>query len=146
MPRKGPDSEIPTATVSAEEASQFIKKANQLLPEDEDLTVISEVSQNFESFESSSSSLSNPSKSKPGSKHSKPSPTTAADFPALYKEFIELKKKCGETTAGFTYDKFLNAITKNKEQIQKRHKAKHVRFTVYEKDGKASLKAKPVKK
>ena len=66
-------------------------------------------------------------------------------FRQVFDEFVSTKKQCGEPTAGFTYEKFVQTLRKNKEQIVSRHAAKGVRFTVYVKDGKAALKATPVK-
>ena len=66
-------------------------------------------------------------------------------FRQVFDDFVATKKQCGEPTAGFTYDKFVQTLRKNKEQIVTRHGAKGVRFTVYVKDGKAALKATPVK-
>jgi len=66
-------------------------------------------------------------------------------FRQVFDDFVATKKQCGEPTAGFTFDKFVQTLRKNKEQIVTRHGAKGVRFTVYVKDGKAALKATPVK-
>ncbi len=66
-------------------------------------------------------------------------------FRQVFDDFVATKKQCGEPTAGFTYDKFVQTLRKNKEQIVMRHGAKGVRFTVYVKDGKAALKATPIK-
>jgi hypothetical protein len=66
-------------------------------------------------------------------------------FRQVYEEFVKTKRECGEPIAGFTYDKFVVTLRKNKESILSRHGAKGVRFTVYVKDGKAALKATPVK-
>ncbi len=66
-------------------------------------------------------------------------------FRDVYEMFVETKKKCGEPTAGLTFDKFVLTLRKNRDQIVQRHGAKTVRFTVYVKEGKAALKATPVK-
>lgn len=66
-------------------------------------------------------------------------------FRGVYDEFIAVKEQCGEPTAGVTFDKFIVTLRRNKEQIVSKHGAKSVRFTVYVKDGKAALKATPVK-
>jgi hypothetical protein len=44
-----------------------------------------------------------------------------------------------------TYDKFAAKLRKNKEQLVAKDNCKTVRFQVYVKDGKAALKATPVK-
>ena len=66
-------------------------------------------------------------------------------FRAVYEEFVEMKRKCGEATAGLTFLKFSGTLRKNKAAIVQKHGVKDVRFTVYEKNGKAALKATPVK-
>jgi hypothetical protein len=76
--------------------------------------------------------------------------TAAADeeerhFRETFERYIATKKECGEPTAGVTFDKFAQTLRKNRDQIIERHGAKGVRFSVYEKNGKAALKATPVK-
>lgn len=66
-------------------------------------------------------------------------------FRAVFDEFVTVKKQCGEPLQGFTYEKFVQTLKKNKEQIVAKHSASDVKFTVYVKDGKAALKATPVK-
>ena len=41
--------------------------------------------------------------------------------------------------------KFQGQLRKNKETLVKQYSCKRVKFTVYEKDGKAALKATPIK-
>lgn len=68
-----------------------------------------------------------------------------AHFKEVFEQFVALKTECGEPTAGLTLDKFKQTLRKNREAIVSKHGAKTVRFTVYKKDGKAALKATPVK-
>lgn len=68
-----------------------------------------------------------------------------AEWQAVYQEFVATKEQCGESTEGFTYDKFEQTLTKNQETLIKRHGATRVKFSVYIKDGKAALKASPLK-
>jgi hypothetical protein len=67
-------------------------------------------------------------------------------YRVVYDEFVALKKKCGEPTSGLTFDKLLTTLRKNAETIKAKHNVDEVRFTVYEKAGKAALKATPVKR
>jgi hypothetical protein len=46
---------------------------------------------------------------------------------------------------GLTFDKFVRKLHAAREQVMKRHDAGSVRFTVYVKEGRAALKASPVK-
>ena len=63
----------------------------------------------------------------------------------VYEEFVATKQQCGENVTGFTFEKFEQTLRKNQEALVKRHGAKRVKFSVYVKDGKAALKASPVK-
>ena len=65
-------------------------------------------------------------------------------FKALYTEFSELQKKCGDTTE-LTLEQFVSKLARKKEAILQSRNWKNVRFVVYEKDGKASVMAKPQK-
>ncbi len=68
-----------------------------------------------------------------------------AEWRSVYQEFVALKQQCGENTDGFTYEKFEATLTKNRDTLMSRHGAKRVKFSVYVKDGKAALKASPLK-
>ena len=68
-----------------------------------------------------------------------------AHFREVFEKFVALKEKNGEPTAKLTFEKFAVTLRKNRDQIVNRHGAKRVRFTVYEKNGKAALKATPIK-
>lgn len=74
---------------------------------------------------------------------------TAADeetyFRSVFDEFVELKTRCGESTTGLTYAKFVDKLRKNKDELMAKPGTVGVRFSVYVKDGKAALKATPVK-
>ena len=66
-------------------------------------------------------------------------------FQAVFREFVSTREKCGEPADGLTYDKFVTKLKKNKEQLVAKYNCKSVRFQVYVKDGKAALKATPVR-
>ena len=66
-------------------------------------------------------------------------------FKSVFDQFVALKKSCGEPTAGLTYGKFAEKLVKNRDDLMAKTGCKEVRFTVYVKDGKAALKATPVK-
>ncbi|HEX4351634.1 MAG TPA: MXAN_5187 C-terminal domain-containing protein, partial [Polyangiales bacterium] len=70
----------------------------------------------------------------------------AMHFREVYTEYLSLRKECGESTDGLSYEKFENTLTKTRDQVLSKHPAKSVRFTVYVKEGKAALKAAPVKR
>ena len=58
---------------------------------------------------------------------------------------MRTKQECGETIDGFTYEKFRQTLTKNQDTLITRHGAQSVKFSVYVKEGKAALKASPLK-
>jgi hypothetical protein len=68
-----------------------------------------------------------------------------SEWVSTYEEFIRTKKQCGEPTDGLTFEKFSQTLRKNRDQLIARHACKRVKFSVYVKDGRASLKATPVK-
>jgi len=74
-----------------------------------------------------------------------PASTEEAHFQEVYREFVETRERCGEGADGLTYDKFAAKLRKNKEQLVQKYACKTVRFQVYVKEGKAALKATPVK-
>ena len=66
-------------------------------------------------------------------------------FKSVYEQFVAVKKSCNESTSGLTYQKFAEKLVKNRDDLKSKTGCKEVRFTVYVKDGKAALKATPVK-
>ncbi|WP_437632611.1 MXAN_5187 family protein [Sorangium sp. So ce854] len=72
-------------------------------------------------------------------------PDELAEWNAVYEEFLSVKQQCGEPTNALTFEKFKGTLQRNKDALVARHNCSRVRFTVYVKDGKAALKASPVK-
>jgi len=68
-----------------------------------------------------------------------------AHFRETFEQFLQTKKQCGEPTAGLTYDKFAEKLRANATELKSRYRCASVRFQVYVKNGKAALKATPVK-
>lgn len=71
-------------------------------------------------------------------------PAELAEWHAVFQEFVNLKQQCGESTDGFTYEKFEQKLKEQNEKLRNRHGAKRVKFSVYVKEGKAALKANPI--
>jgi hypothetical protein len=69
----------------------------------------------------------------------------AAEWHHVYEEFLRTKRECKEPTEGLTFEKFQQTLTKNRDALMQRHGCKRVRFSVYVKEGRASLKATPVR-
>ncbi len=70
----------------------------------------------------------------------------AAHFREVYEQYVAQRRDCGEATEGLSYEKFEGTLIKTRDQVLAKHPAKAVRFTVYVKEGKAALKASPLKK
>ena len=68
-----------------------------------------------------------------------------ADWKRVYEEYREVRRRCGEPVDTLTFDKFKATLERNKAALVERHNCTRVKFTVYEKDGKAALKASPLK-
>ena len=66
-------------------------------------------------------------------------------FREVFDQFVATQKECGASVSGLTFDKFVRKLHAAREQVMKRHDAAEVRFTVYVKEGRAALKASPVK-
>ncbi|WP_224366168.1 MXAN_5187 family protein [Hyalangium versicolor] len=66
-------------------------------------------------------------------------------FQEVFREFVITREKCSEPSDGLTYDKFVQKLRKNKEQLVQKYACRTVKFQVYVKEGKAALKATPVK-
>jgi hypothetical protein len=77
----------------------------------------------------------------------RPSPIEdeAAEWKRVFDEFVKLKRECGEPIDGISFEKFKNTLRKNRDQLLQRHGCKSVKFSVYVKQGKAALKANPVR-
>jgi hypothetical protein len=69
----------------------------------------------------------------------------AGEWLAVYEDFIRTKKECSESVDGLTFEKFQQTLRKNRDALIQRHGCKRVKFSVYVKEGRASLKATPVR-
>jgi Double sensory domain of two-component sensor kinase len=66
-------------------------------------------------------------------------------FKQIFDQFVSIKQRCNESIAGLVYERFAEKLVKNREDLILKTGCREVRFTVYVKDGKAALKATPVK-
>jgi hypothetical protein len=98
-------------------------------------------------LQSEAGSVPRPPPRPPGAASNPPGADSSLDgeWRRVYEEFVATKQQCGENVTGFTFEKFEQTLRKNQDALVKRHGAKRVRFSVYVKDGKAALKASPVK-
>lgn len=62
----------------------------------------------------------------------------------IFQSYLDLRKRCGESIEGLALDSFSAKLQKQRQGIIQQFGCKDVRFYVYEKSGKAALKATPV--
>jgi len=70
---------------------------------------------------------------------------TENHFKEVFEQFVKTKKECGEAIAGLSFDRFAEKLRKNTENLKTRYKCRSVKFQVYVKNGKAALRATPIK-
>jgi len=68
-----------------------------------------------------------------------------AHFRHVFDDFVDTKRSCGESITGLTPVKFLQKLRDNKTALVAKHGCRTVRFSVYVKDGKAALRATPIR-
>jgi len=72
-------------------------------------------------------------------------PNDEQHFREVFTEFLSTRQKCGEPADSLTYDRFAQKLRKNRDQLIEKYSCRTVRFHVYVKEGKAALKATPIK-
>lgn len=68
-----------------------------------------------------------------------------AHFREVFAEYIAVREKCGEPIANLTLERFRAKLEDNERQLKAKYNCQSARFSVYVKDGKAAIKATPVK-
>jgi len=66
-------------------------------------------------------------------------------FLVRHAEFLETRVRCGESIESLGFERFRPKLQKNKEALLQKYGCRAVRFSVYVKEGKAALKATPVR-
>ncbi len=74
-----------------------------------------------------------------------PAPTDDRHFREVFEQFVATQKECGESIDGLTFEKFARKLETTRDNVIDRHGASTVRFTVYVKDGRAAIKASPLR-
>lgn len=79
-----------------------------------------------------------------------PPPAPAADadeghWREVYREFLRVRDACGEPNEGLSFDRFEAKLQANRAALVRKHACRTVRFQVYVKEGRAALKATPVR-
>lgn len=62
---------------------------------------------------------------------------------AVFEAFVSMREKCGEQ-GDISFNKFRARLEKSSKMVLEKHKCKDVSFRVYEKNGRAALKATPI--
>lgn len=68
-----------------------------------------------------------------------------AHWREVYEQYLATRRQCGEPVDTLTFEKFGVTLRKTRDQLVEKHGAVAVRFSVQVKEGKAALKAQPVK-
>jgi hypothetical protein len=79
-----------------------------------------------------------------GVPHSEAMPASKADFPALFREFMDLRKRCGDRSKAPSYDEFFKLLDKRRREMLETHTAADVMFQIVFIDGRAVVRAKGV--
>ena len=66
-------------------------------------------------------------------------------FRQIFQEFMQTRQECGEDVSELTYERFETKLLKTKQTIMDKYNPSSVRFQVYVKQGKAALRAVPVR-
>ena len=64
-------------------------------------------------------------------------------FRKVYDDFVAMRSQCGES-GNIPYEKFKARLEKSRNTVLEKHRCIDVSFKVYEKNGRAALKATPV--
>jgi hypothetical protein len=79
-------------------------------------------------------------------------PPSAADgddeqshWQQVFQDFVRTRAECGEPAEGLTFERFRAKLASNKATLVAKYGCRTVRFQVYVKEGKAALKATPVR-
>jgi hypothetical protein len=68
-----------------------------------------------------------------------------AHIRTVFLEYVAARRQTGEANAAVTLDKFRAKLAANREQLIAKYGCRTARFSVYVKDGKAAIKATPVR-
>lgn len=71
--------------------------------------------------------------------------STTPEYRALFREFVELRRTCGEPTEGLDAEKFVHVLGQKRAELMSRHAYKDVRFWVGFNDGKAVIRSRGIR-
>jgi hypothetical protein len=84
----------------------------------------------------------------PGSGRPTPAPNGEdgeGQWKAIYDEFLRVRSERGESVEGITWERFRDKLRKNRDGLVQKYACRTVRFQVYVKEGRAALRATPVR-
>ena len=79
-----------------------------------------------------------------GVPHSEAVSASSADFPALFREFMDMRKRCGDRSKAPSYDEFFKLLEKRRREMLETRSAADVMFQIVFIDGRAVVRAKGV--
>lgn len=68
-----------------------------------------------------------------------------AEWKQVFEDYLRIKRECGESIEGVTFDKFQATLKRTRDNLIAKHACKKVNFSVYVKEGRAALKASPTR-
>jgi hypothetical protein len=68
-----------------------------------------------------------------------------AQWKGIYDEFLKVRAERGESVDGITWERFRDKLRKNRDALVQKYACRTVRFQVYVKEGRAALRATPVR-
>ncbi|HVP68259.1 MAG TPA: MXAN_5187 family protein [Anaeromyxobacteraceae bacterium] len=74
-----------------------------------------------------------------------PAESDESAWQGVFQEFLRVREECGEPVEGLTWERFRQKLQKNRDSLVQKYACRTVRFQVYVKEGKAALKATPVR-
>lgn len=74
-----------------------------------------------------------------------PADPDADHFKSVFEDYVATRQRCGESSEGLTLERFTAQLKKNREQLVQKYNCRSVRFQVYVKEGKAAVKAAPIR-
>ena len=133
---------LPDLEITATDAPQAAKP----LPEPDSTAapvavIVDELSTTLTSLNADLARITDRDRSSLGTKGA----STTPEYRALFREFVELRRTCGEPTEGLDAEKFVMVLGQKRAELMSRHAYKDVRFWVGFNDGKAVIRSRGIR-
>jgi len=79
-----------------------------------------------------------------GIPHTEPQPASSADLHALFREFTDLRRRCGDHSQSPSYEQFARSLHQRRAELLEAHAGTDVSFQIVFIDGRAVVRAKAV--